>query len=519
MTPGVRSADRAQESQNLPAQGAATPSGLFVAGHCDRCELDMRLDKVLGQESAESPAGIASLRAALRSTDSPRQVIRWLTGTRSAKMLADLAAAEAPLTHELLDSFPLGHIELYVRAALVNGGLLPARHDEVESVAVWLDHALADHPQEARLLRPFTHWVLLRWARKQADRRGRAADYAGRRLRVQVSVALEFLTWLGQRRLTVAGLTQEHVDAWLTRRSVGHQLRVGPFLNWAAQRGLTDKHAVPSSGQRIGAGEILLTEEQRWQQLRDCLTDDALPLEARAAGALALQYGLTLTQIRRLQSTHIDVTDRRTPISTGTPCRRSSRRIRRSPRSWRPRWSLRRPNLRVSDPGTHRRTLPRRPLRWSRSGSSFNGVVQAARKERTQAGSPHSAAGYLKDKVVGNLAQRSGLGYAETDELIHAWAGTSSDSMPRSVAMQMAAAEKFGLEPTPFRATPPRTRNTSSRPASWSTRCTRRPRIGWPSMESRSWSCGEACTARSAPRRRCSIPSRPPTSPSRSQRT
>jgi hypothetical protein len=82
----------------------------------------------------------------------------------------------------------------------------------------------------------------------------------------------------------------------------------------------------------------------------------------------------------------------------------------------------------------------------------FNSMVQAARDERNQAGSQHHTAGFLKDKIVSNLAQRAGLGYGETDELIHAWAGTSSDSVARSVAMQMAAAEKFGMEPTPYLA-------------------------------------------------------------------
>jgi hypothetical protein len=80
----------------------------------------------------------------------------------------------------------------------------------------------------------------------------------------------------------------------------------------------------------------------------------------------------------------------------------------------------------------------------------FNGMVEAIRQERLEAGSSHHTPGYLKDKIAKTLSQRAGLKYSQADELVHAWAGTSSDSEMRSVALQMAAAEKFGLEPTPY---------------------------------------------------------------------
>lgn len=286
--------------------------GVFAAGRCDRCALELRLDTVLGSGSV----AFAPLRSILDSSDSPRQVIRWLAGTRSAKMLARVAAAEEALTHELLDRFPQGHVELYLRMALVRAGLLPAQHEEIERVTVWLEQVLADRPDEVRLVRPFTHWALLRRARKRADRKGRAADYTGRRLRAQVTVALEFLAWHDQRGLTLSSLRQEHVDEWLVSGNASRQLQVGPFLSWAAQRGLTDKHAVPTTAQR-GPTEILITEEQRWQQLRACVNDVRLPLEARAAGALALLYGLTLTQIRRLTSADISTTDEHPYLKVG----------------------------------------------------------------------------------------------------------------------------------------------------------------------------------------------------------
>jgi len=295
-----------------PCAGAPEPScrrcgnedrGVFASGRCDRCALELRVDAIL-------PAGSAAfrtLRSILLSTDSPRQVIRWLISTHSAKWLARMGSSDEAVTHELLDRFPQGHIEVYLRSALVNTGVLPERHEGVERVAAWLEHLLAGRPQEARLLRPFTHWVLLRRARRRADRRGH--DTSGPRLRAQIYVVLEFLAWLDKHGLTLAALTQEHIDDWLVSGSSGRRLEVGPFLNWATQRGLTDRHVLPSSVSRQGPSQILMTDEQRWRQLRNCVEDAAIPLEARVAGALALLYGLTLTRIRRLTSADIQRSD------------------------------------------------------------------------------------------------------------------------------------------------------------------------------------------------------------------
>jgi hypothetical protein len=218
-----------------------------------------------------------------------------------------LGSSDEAVTHELLDRFPQGHVELYLRSALVNAGVLPNRYDGIERVAVWLEQLLVGHPEHARLLRPFTHWVLLRRARRRADRRGR--DSSGPRLRAQVYVVLDFLGWLDQNGLTLAALTQMQVDSWLLSGTSGRRLEVAPFLNWATQKGLTDRHVLPSSSSRRGPTEVLMTEEQRWRQLRNCVEDGGLPLEARVAGALALLYGLTLTRIRRLTSGDIHTSE------------------------------------------------------------------------------------------------------------------------------------------------------------------------------------------------------------------
>lgn len=72
-------------------------------------------------------------------------------------------------------------------------------------------------------------------------------------------------------------------------------------------------------------------------------------------------------------------------------------------------------------------------------------LYQAASKEMA-AGGP----GPLKDTIIKELSQRSGLSYSLANRFVKSWAGSSSDNQMDSIALQAAAAEKFGLEPTPF---------------------------------------------------------------------
>jgi hypothetical protein len=51
--------------------------------------------------------------------------------------------------------------------------------------------------------------------------------------------------------------------------------------------------------------EIRLSDDDRWQLLERCLSDDELPLDVRAAGALLLLYGLPLNRIVELTTEQV----------------------------------------------------------------------------------------------------------------------------------------------------------------------------------------------------------------------
>ncbi|MDX3523292.1 hypothetical protein [Streptomyces scabiei] len=233
----------------------------------------------------------------LGAADDPARIVRWLQSSTSARLLAVLAAAGKHVTHDLLDTLPAGHDECYVRALLVHNAVLEPREEGLERILPWLERILADRPPaHTRLIHPYTHWVLLRQARHRASK-GLTTPSSWGRIRGRVTLILSFLDWLDEQQLTLATVTQDNLDHWLTsgpRRR--HDIR--PFLTWAHQRGLTNEHHIRPSP--AAPDTLILTEDQRWQELRRCLSDCDLPLRVRVGRMLTLLYGMPAATVRLL---------------------------------------------------------------------------------------------------------------------------------------------------------------------------------------------------------------------------
>jgi len=48
-----------------------------------------------------------------------------------------------------------------------------------------------------------------------------------------------------------------------------------------------------------------MSETERWDLLRVCLSNDSMPLDVRGAGALVLLYGMRLSRVRNLTDAHL----------------------------------------------------------------------------------------------------------------------------------------------------------------------------------------------------------------------
>ncbi|MER7408098.1 hypothetical protein ABT373_37975 [Streptomyces sp. NPDC000070] len=218
----------------------------------------------------------------------------WIRHSSSAKLLADLAAQQADITHELLDSLPQDATMHHIRETLVATGVLPRRHETLAQLELWLtDFADALPPHQARIIRPFAEWQVLRDARRRAARHRYTAG-AATGDRGDIRVAAMFLNWLDTQELDLDTVAQKDLDLWLTSHPTRRQ-GIGSFIRWTVARRLTRELVLPPQSKTF-ASQFLHGDEHH-EQLRRCLNDDTLPLEVRIVGALIRLYALPVTRI------------------------------------------------------------------------------------------------------------------------------------------------------------------------------------------------------------------------------
>lgn len=285
----------------------------YADGACARCILTDRLAELIGTEETV-PRQLRPLLDGLIADQNPRSLILWISRSPNARLLAELAAEGQPLTHERLDCLPPSRHELYVRQMLVHTGVLPARDEDIDRIPSWLEQQLAGCPAwHGHLLRPFVYWHLLRRARRRnAQRRYPASTQ--KYLRNWITLALTLLAWLGERDLTLEGLTQHDLDDWLVEGR-GHRHDIRYFLRWLNSGGLVRKLNVPSTPRTEPT--LLMSDTQRWDLLRVCLNDESMPLDVRGAGALVLLYGMRLSRVRNLTDDHLTLRGRHAYLTIG----------------------------------------------------------------------------------------------------------------------------------------------------------------------------------------------------------
>ncbi|MCW6005362.1 hypothetical protein K1W54_12325 [Micromonospora sp. CPCC 205371] len=274
---------------------------LVEAGRCARCVLSERLtDLLTGPRGAVSPH-LEPVRIALITSDRPRSLLPWLRHSATARLMASLAQANQPITHDALDALPPRPAVHNLRELLIVAGVLPARNEDLDRIPAWLTQLLADAPHHHRnLVSPFAHWHLLRRARRRARPDG-AAPFVRSRIRR----SLDILSWLDGHGLSLDQLTQEMLERWLAEGTTT-RYNADAFIAWARSRRLIGDLRMPN---RITTGpERFVKEDDRVADLRRCLAEAAIPLELRVAGILVLLFGLLASRVRQLRKS--DVIDR-----------------------------------------------------------------------------------------------------------------------------------------------------------------------------------------------------------------
>ncbi|UDG97544.1 hypothetical protein [Rhodococcus opacus] len=282
---------------------------LLVAGtHCLACDTALRSHDLLADPDGQISSQLTGLNTLFTEPDTAESAHRQLAGNSTwVRLLRELIATGAPITHAALDEYGTGASVEHLRRLLVHTGALAPR-DDVGSLRPWLEALVAGLPTDlSTALRAYASWSVLRRARRRAAR-GLLTASAPKYARARLQVAANFLTWLTEHHRILAEATQTDVERWLGEgASTRHRLR--DFLRWAHSRGLCADLQVPWLG-RDSLPEHLLGDDDRWSGLHRCLTDEGLDLRVRVAGALVLLYGQIPTRIVELTTAHLSTDTR-----------------------------------------------------------------------------------------------------------------------------------------------------------------------------------------------------------------
>ncbi|MFD7258902.1 XRE family transcriptional regulator [Streptomyces sp. NPDC059874] len=274
------------------------PGDIYADSNCTRCVVTDQVHDLLSVEDGTIAPQLLPLAEALIAVENAWSILDWLRRENSgAKTLPQLATRQDEITHDVLDSLPQDAVTRYVRAVLVATAVLPRRQEHFAQLELWLDSVLEQLPtHQARIIRPFAEWHVVRDARRRAER-GRYTAGSASADRTDVRVAIEFLTWLDDHQLDLATVAQEDLDLWLTAHPTRRR-GLSSFIRWTVARRLTAKLSVPPKRNSLPAN--FLTEDEYDKQLRRCLNDDTLPVEVRIVGALVRLYALPITRILEL---------------------------------------------------------------------------------------------------------------------------------------------------------------------------------------------------------------------------
>ena len=220
-----------------------------------------------------------------------------------------MIAGRLEIRHETLDELEHGRSDAttFLRAALVEHGVLPARPERLERLRRWVEaqlQALPESEDRARV-RSYASWKLLRDVARRAEHNDLNANAAGS-ARARLRSAIELTTWLHEQNRTLADLRQDLLEGWLLEGG-SSGLAIAGFIEWLRKTKVITGLHVPRAPRPLKLNTV--QDSTRWALLRRLLGDETLDLRERVAGGLLLLYAQPITKITRLRREHVILND------------------------------------------------------------------------------------------------------------------------------------------------------------------------------------------------------------------
>ncbi|WP_214467096.1 Fis family transcriptional regulator [Microbacterium flavescens] len=275
---------------------------LYSGGRCWRCTLSDLVDETLAHPATGTiPPSLTPLAAGLKQMERANSGLTWLRQPHVQTFLRTLTCT--PTTHEALDQLPPSATLDYVRALLVEHCALPRRDEYLATFNRWLTGVpdrLLNHDDRDILLR-YVRWDHLRKMHQEAPiSRGMFL-----RSKQSITVGVEFLNWLAERKVDLQDLSQSDLDDWVAGGKTT-RLVADRFLNWARRSRLVNTDLKMARHRRGTASRMSLAEQR--QANADLSDADAVDLRDRAAGVLVLVFGQRVEDIVRLTWSDVTIT-------------------------------------------------------------------------------------------------------------------------------------------------------------------------------------------------------------------
>ena len=230
----------------------------------------------------------------------------WTTRSAGPDILRRMAIGDLPISHQAFEQLPVNRVTSYVRNLLAVTGVLPPFNPELERVPPWLHDYLRSLPAPvADVLRRYATWQVLRRLRR-ADHGGTLTHGAISAGRGDIVTVARFLSWLHDRELDLADLTQPILESYSDAHPAPAR-RLRPFLRWTHSTALTPRVGLPAPPRTLP--RVTVSDEDRWARVETLLHDDTIRLYVRVAGLIILLYAQPVSRVCRMRRQQITVHD------------------------------------------------------------------------------------------------------------------------------------------------------------------------------------------------------------------
>ncbi len=290
----------------------------LTKGLCAACQLRERVTELAAGADPTAAAVLAPFLRTLAASENPRSTLRWFY-TPGFATTRKLLAGEIPITHQGLDDAVhlAPNAVAFLRAALVDSGVLDVRDEASASFAIWQQQAvlqIALGPDRVHV-RAYGTWQVARQLARTLRRHGEASRASQKHARSLLSEAIKLVCWLHEQQLELCDLHQDLVDQWVAHGATTRR-RVRLFLAWLARAGVTAALEV-AWDDRLPTRPVL-SDDARFDLLRRLLNDREIDTRDRLAGCLVLLYAQPLTKIAALKTSDVELrADGLTAITLG----------------------------------------------------------------------------------------------------------------------------------------------------------------------------------------------------------